>query len=59
MSQTEFIDRLFDAVNESDNLPIQDVVTDAAEDIIKVYLTDGSVFQIQCTNIGYWWLLCG
>jgi hypothetical protein len=57
MCQTEFIDRLFDVVNESDNLPIQDIVTDAAEDIIKVYLTDGSVFKIQCENTGYWWLL--
>lgn len=59
MSQAEFIDRLFDAVNESDNLPIQDIITDAVENTIKVYLTDGSVFQIRCENSGYWWLLFG
>lgn len=57
MSKTEFMDRLFDAVNESDNLPIQDIVTDAVEDVMKVYLTDGSIIQIQCENYGYWWLL--
>lgn len=53
MSQMEFIDRLFDTINESDNLPIQDVVTDAEKNIIKVYLTDGSIFQIQCKNVDY------
>lgn len=52
MRQTEFMDRLFDAVNESDSLPIQDIVTDAAENIIKVYLEDGSIFQIQCMDSG-------
>lgn len=57
MGKTEFVDRLFDTINESDSLPIQDIVTDVAENIIKVYLTDGSVFQIQCMDTGYWWLL--
>lgn len=59
MNRAEFMDRIFDTINESDNLPIQDIIMDAAEDIIKVYLTDGSVFQIQCTKTGYWWLICG
>lgn len=57
MGKTEFVDRLFDTINESDSLPIQDIVTDARADNIKIYLTDGSVFQIECSNIGYWWLL--
>lgn len=57
MRQTEFMDRLFDIVNESDSLPIQDIVTDASENIIKVYLADGSIFQIQCVDCGYWWVL--
>lgn len=57
MSKTEFMDRLFDVVNDSDNLPIQDIVTDAAKNTIKVYLTDGSIIQIRCENYGYWWLL--
>ncbi len=57
MGKTEFVDRLFDTINESDNLPIQDIVTDARADIIKIYLEDGSVFLIQCSDIGYWWLL--
>lgn len=57
MGQTEFMDRLFDIVNESDSLPVQDIVTDAAENIIKVYLADVSIFQIQCAASGYWWIL--
>lgn len=57
MNRAEFMDRIFDTINESDILPIQDIVTDAAEDIIKVYLMDGTMFEIKCEGCGYWWLL--
>lgn len=60
MEQAEFMDKLFDVLNEADDcLSIQDIATDARLNIVKVYLTDGSVFQIQCVNTGYWWLFCG
>lgn len=54
MHKEEFTDRLFDTINESDILPIQDIVTDAAECIIKVYLMDGTMFEIKCGRCGYW-----
>lgn len=57
MHKEEFTDRLFDTINESSYLPIQDIVTDAVENTIKIYLTDGSIIQIRCENYGYWWLL--
>ncbi len=57
MIQSEFMDKLFGMVNESDNLPICDIDADAVKNVIKVYLTDGSVFKIQCGHSGYWWIL--
>jgi hypothetical protein len=40
MSKDEFKDRLFDILNESDDLSIKDIAVDDKEDAIKVYLTD-------------------
>ena len=57
MHKEEFTDRLFDTINESDNLPIQDIVTDAAKNTIKVYLVDGTMFEIKCGRCGYWCVL--
>lgn len=57
MSKTEFMDRLFDAVNESDNLPIQDIVIDAVENTIRIYLMDGTLYEIKCGRCGYWCVL--
>ncbi len=50
MEKEEFMDRLFDTVNESDNLPIADIDTDAIENTITVYLTDGAAFKVMCEN---------
>lgn len=57
MNRAEFMDRIFDIINESNDLPIQNIVTDAERDIIKVFLTDGTMFEIRCGGYGYWWLL--
>lgn len=58
MNQAEFVNRLFDVLNEADDcLSIQDIATDAKLNIIKVYLADGSIFEIRCENSGWWWLL--
>lgn len=57
MEQTEFVDKLFDVLNEADDcLSIQDIDTDARLNIIKVYLADGSIFQIRCESSGWWWV---
>ena len=57
MNKNEIKDRLFDILNDTDNLPIQDIVVDDAEDIIKVYLNDGTLFTIKCETCGKWWLV--
>jgi PII-like signaling protein len=51
MSKDEFKDRLFDILNESNDLPIKDIAVDDKEDTIKVYLTDGTNFIIFVDNL--------
>lgn len=51
MSQEEFIDRLFEVINETHNFPIKDIDTDAAENTITVFLTDGAAFKIWCESV--------
>ncbi len=64
MDKNEFKDRLFDAINDSDNtgtgritgLPIQDIVVEDANDSMNIYLTDGSRFTIRVESCGNWGL---
>ncbi len=56
MQINEFKDRLFDILNETDNLPIQDISVQDKEDKITLYLTDGTLFTISCENRGNWWI---
>ena len=57
MDKNEFKDRLFDVLNDADNLPIQDLVFDDRENMVNVYLTDGTRFCVCLVN--YWkWYIC-
>lgn len=47
MDINEFKDRLFDAINDADNLPVQDLVLEDRKDKIQVYLEDGSRFVVH------------
>ncbi len=42
MKKNEFKDRLFDVLNDADNLLIQDIMVGDGNDLINVYLTDGT-----------------
>ncbi|MEY8338195.1 hypothetical protein AALB16_09245 [Lachnospiraceae bacterium 62-35] len=42
MEKNEIKDRLFDVLNDTDNLPIQDIAVDDRNDMVNVYLTDGT-----------------
>lgn len=46
MEKNEFKDRLFDVLNDTDNLPIQDIMVEDRNDKMNVYLTDGTRFSI-------------
>lgn len=54
MEKNEIKDRLFDVLNDTDNLPIQDIVADDRNDLVNVYLTDGTRFSVDVENCGIW-----
>lgn len=47
MDKNEIKDRLFDVLNDTDNLPIQDIMVDDRKGSINVYLTDAQDFQLM------------
>lgn len=47
IEKNEIKDRLFDILNDTDNLLIQDIVVDDRNNIVNVYLTDGTRFSAQ------------
>ena len=50
----EIKDTLFDVLNDTDNLPIHDIVVDDRNNIVNVYLTDGTRFSIHVEKCGMW-----
>lgn len=57
MEKNEIKDRLFDVLNDTDNLPIQDIMVNDSEDRIMIYLSDGTLFTIKCEICGNWWFV--
>ena len=47
-------DRLFDVLNDTDNLPIRDIVIDNRNNIVNVYLTDSTSFSVHVEKCGIW-----
>ena len=56
MDRNECKDRLFDILNETDALPVYDLVVDDEKDIIHVYLDEGTTFSIHMRDYGRWGL---
>ena len=56
MEINEFKDRLFDILNETDNLPIADIMVNDRKNEIKVLLTDHTAFTVTCASAGTWFL---
>ena len=52
MEKNEFKDRLFDILNDTNELPIQDIVTEDGNDILNIYLKDGTRFSVHVENRG-------
>lgn len=46
-----FKDKLFDMLNESDNMNIANIETDDAADAFQVKTLDGDLFIIECRQI--------
>ena len=47
----EFKDRLFDVINDTDNLSLQDLIFEDKKDIIQICLEDGSVFEVRIRKV--------
>lgn len=48
MTLDYFKDKLFDILNETDELDITDICVDDRADLLTVSIAGGSVFQIEC-----------
>lgn len=46
-----FKDMLFEALNETDELNIEDIETNDSENSFEITTTDGSVFEVTCRKI--------
>lgn len=47
---------MFDVINETQFLPIQDICIDDTDDLINVYLENGIRFSVRIENYGNWLL---
>lgn len=57
MQINEFKDRLFDILNDTEGLPIADMIIDDRKNEIKILLDDHSFFVIKCSKRGAWFLV--
>lgn len=46
-----FKDKLFDVINESDELDVADIQTDDAKDLFLIVMKDGSVFALRAMKV--------
>lgn len=51
MNLNMFKDKLFDILNETDDLPVKDLEADDVKDTLYVTLSDDSVFKIHCSEV--------
>ena len=54
MSLNEFKDRLFDVLNDTNDMPIADIMVNDDENTMRVYLADGTIATITCELTGVW-----
>ena len=52
MEKNGIKDRLFDALNDTDNLPTHDIIVDDRKNMVKVYLVDETRFLVHIKNCG-------
>lgn len=56
MELNQFKDRLFDILNDTDDLPIADIIVNDKENEIKILLDDHSSFILTCRSSGTWYI---
>ncbi len=53
MDLNYFKDKIFELVNETDSLDINDIDADDRKNTFTVSLQDGSVFELECRQAGF------
>ena len=51
MELNYFKDKLFDLLNDSDDMGIADIATDDRRSLFTVSTTDGSTFELHCKKL--------
>ncbi len=51
MELNYFKDKMFDLLNDADNMEIRDIVVNDRKNVIMVQLADGSVFALECRRL--------
>lgn len=44
-------DKIFDLLNDADEIEIKDIETNDKKGIFKVFLQDGNMFEIKCRQV--------
>lgn len=53
MDLNYFKDKIFELINETDSIDINDIDTDDRNNTFTVSLFDGSAFELECRQAGY------
>ncbi len=48
-----FKDKLFDLLNDADNIGISNIETYDKENIFKIFFQNGNIYEIECRQILY------
>ncbi len=51
MELNYFKDKLFDLLNEADNMEIKDIEANDKENTFQIFVKDGNVFELECRQI--------
>ena len=44
-------DKIFDLLNDADEIGIRDIETNDKQGIFKVFLQDGDMFEVECRQV--------
>lgn len=51
MDRFEFTDRMFDVLNETNELELEDIETTDSGDVIRITMDDGRKFEIEIKDV--------
>lgn len=49
--------KLCNILNDTKELQVSDIVVDEIYDTLKIYMSDGSLFEVKCEYYGEWYMM--